>query len=181
MFQTAQQGNLTGLLEEVLNGISMISSVIDEEFAKYYDTFMPGLKKLLEAIPNEDETQVHIRLLALEAISFVATSIRSQDRFISETEGLMEAFITLQSKLDLEDSQLGPILDFYCQISAYMRENFAKYMDYIYDTVIKMMGLKVQFVTASNEEGPEKKFAVKVLFLTYHNKIGSNKRKIIPI
>lgn len=160
LFQKALDKNLSILLEEVLNAISMISSVIDDEFAKYYDTFMPALKKLLDTIPNEDETQTRIRLTAIETMSFVMTSIRNEDRFINEADQYMEYFITLQNKLEPEDPEHGPILDFYCQLSSYMRENFVKYMPFIYPKVLSMLEIKVKFVTADNDEVSKKKFAL---------------------
>lgn len=101
---------------------------------------------------------MNIRILAIETISFVVTSIRNEERFKNEADQLMEAFITLQNTLDLDDAQHAPILDFYCQLSATMKESFVKYMEHIYPKLLEILDIKVQFVSAGQTEAPEKKF-----------------------
>ena len=147
------------MLEEVLNGVSMISAAANEKFAKHYDIFMPGMKLLLQNIPSEDETQVRLRLVAIETMSFLIGTIKDEERFINECEQIMDDFIKLQSTLDMDDAQHGPIMDFYCQVSAYMRENFVKYMEYIYPKVLEFLKMKVQVFHINDEK--DTKFAIK--------------------
>lgn len=140
----------------------MISSVIDDNFAQYYDTFMPGLKKLLDTIPSEDETQTHIRLTAIETMSFVMTSIRNEDRFMNEADQYMEYFINHQNKIDFDDPEHGPIMDFYCQLAAFMKQQFLKYMPFIYKRILDMLEIQVKFLTTADNEVSKKKFALSV-------------------
>lgn len=144
----------------------MVSAIMDDAFGKYYDTFMPQLKNLLNNISPEDEAKANIRLITLETITFVISSIRHQDNFISEIEGLMEQFIqTLNNKED-HDPENGAIIDFFCQMSANLNENFEKYIPFIFDKILSILNSKVKVLsdaTSSVEDRDvlnNKKFAI---------------------
>lgn len=59
----------------MLNAISMVAVVIEEKFATYYSTFMPGLKSLLASLEMKDEKQLSIRVLVIECIGFLVSAV----------------------------------------------------------------------------------------------------------
>jgi hypothetical protein len=146
---------------QVFNAISALSSILDLEFGKYYNEFVPGLQKLLEITPNVDEKQTKIRLGAIECIGYIVTSIRNREGFSEEVNKVVAYFSTLKKKLEKGDAEHGSILDIYSQISSHMKEQFAKYMPAIYEDVLKDLDTEIK-VEMNSTEGLNKKFAVTV-------------------
>lgn len=165
LFQKAIALNSDLLLEDVLSAISMLSSVLDLEFGKYYNEFAPGLQNLLETIPSTDEKHTSIRLEAISCFGFIITSIRNREDFVQEVDRVMEYFVTLQKRLDKGDLEQACILEFYVQVSSHMREQFVKYMPHIYESVLEASEINIKLATYKDEdigELADKKFALKV-------------------
>ena len=143
----------------------MLSSVLDLEFAKYSNEFLPGLKQILDTISNEDEKRTGIRLGAIECIGFIITSLRNQEGFLQEIDQIMEYFITLQSKLAKDDPEQGAIIDFYAQISSHMEGQFIKYLPHIYEFILEAVSINITFATQNEgnvDDIANKKFAITV-------------------
>lgn len=47
------QKNFAPLQEETLALLACVAQLIEEEFSKYYNNFMPGLKMILTNTPND--------------------------------------------------------------------------------------------------------------------------------
>jgi importin-5 len=54
-FEQSVGNNNLDLMEEVLNLLSIIAGIMEENFVQYYANIMPGLIKLLECTPNTNE------------------------------------------------------------------------------------------------------------------------------
>ena len=57
IFNISITENYQPLQTQVLALLSHIANVLEEKFAPHYNTFMPGLMKLLEVIPSETDSQ----------------------------------------------------------------------------------------------------------------------------
>lgn len=64
----------TFMLEAVLDSISTIASM--NTFAKYYVTFMPGLKKIIGSIGNDTAQKVMIRCKTVETMGYLLSSVK---------------------------------------------------------------------------------------------------------
>lgn len=143
----------------------MLSSVLDLEFGKYYNDFVPTLKDLLEAIPNTDEKNTTIRMSAIECLGFIITSIRNQEGFIAEVDRIIEYFVVLQKKLAKDDTEQACIMDVYAQISSYLQEQFSKYLPHVYESVLESVDIEIKLVTSNTadlQEVSQKKFNIAV-------------------
>jgi len=165
------------LLEEALNAISVVSAVIDTEFAKYYHEFLPGLKHILDTIPNTDEKKTNIRLSAIECMGFIMTSMRTLEGFEQEVDAMMEYFIGHQKKIPKDDPEQAVIMDAYSQVSSHLKEKFDKYMPHIFPGVLEALDIEVKLVTHKNEDFKEmakKKYAMTVS-ISYYAKLIFNR------
>ncbi len=163
LFQKSLGLNTDVLLEDVLNALSMLCSVFDLEFAKYSNDFLPGLKQLLDTIPNTDEKHTNIRLNTIECMGFIITSMRNLDGFATEVDQMMEYFVNHQNRIAKDDPEQACIMDVYTQISSHMNEGFAKYMPHIFEDILKAYDIEVKLATHKDsniEELAKKKFAL---------------------
>ncbi len=62
------------MLEAVLDSISIIAE--NNDFAKYYPFFIPGLKKIIASIGNDTQQKIMIRAKSVETIGFLLASIK---------------------------------------------------------------------------------------------------------
>jgi hypothetical protein len=62
------------MLEAVLDTIATIASM--NPFAKYYPSFMPGLKKIITMIGSDTPQKIMIRSKTVETMGFLLSSIR---------------------------------------------------------------------------------------------------------
>jgi len=163
LFQKSLGLNTDVLLEDVLNAISMLSSVFDLEFAKYANEFLPGLKQLLDTVPNTDEKHTNIRLNAIECMGFIVTSMRSLDGFAAEVDQMMEYFVNHQKRIAKDDPEQACIMDVYTQISSHMNEDFVKYLPHIFERILEAYDIEVKLATHLDSEIQDlakKKFAL---------------------
>lgn len=144
----------------------MLASVIDLEFSKYANDFLPELKYLLETIPNDDEKHTNIRIEAMECIGFIITSFRNQEGFVQEVDQIMEYLINLQKKLERDDPEQASILDVYAQVSSHTLGKFLKYMPHVYENLLEAVDIEVKISIHKNDDHQEmlkKKFAISVI------------------
>lgn len=144
----------------------MLASVIDLEFAKYANDFLPELKYLLETIPNTDEKHTNIRIEAMECIGFIITSFRNQEGFLQEVDSIMEYLVNLQKNLAKDDPEQASILDVYAQVSSHTLDKFLKYMPHVYDNLLEAVDIEVKISIHKHddhEEMQKKKFAISVI------------------
>jgi len=62
------------MLEAVLESIGSIASL--NPFGKYYNTFMPGLKKIITMVTSDTPQKISIRSKTIEAMGDLLISIR---------------------------------------------------------------------------------------------------------
>ena len=140
---------------KALHAVSVLSSLLDQEFTQYYLAVMHILKELLANIANTNERRAQIRIETIECIGFIINTIRAEPGFLVETDKIMEYFIQLAQQLDPSDLERAAILDVYCQVSSYLRSDFLKYMSYIFEDLLRLMEVEIGLVpdkTSSKEE-----------------------------
>jgi len=62
------------LLESVLDTVTSLAEM--NAFENYYPVFMPGLKKILSLIGNENQQQIMVRSKTVETIGYLLASIK---------------------------------------------------------------------------------------------------------
>ena len=68
LFQMGITKEYYPLIEEVLSVLSIWAELLGDKFNKYYGTFMPGLKNLLNTLGTENTEQINLRTLTISTI-----------------------------------------------------------------------------------------------------------------
>lgn len=190
LFEKAIATNNYILQEDVLNAISIIAVGLDSAFAEYYNSFMPGLKKLLVSIPGENEQQCKIRCLTIECIGHLVASIRqTPDLFINDVSEIFELLIAIQNspKIAFDDPEQTSILNVFTFISDVLKDKFAPFLDRIFPRLADALKTDVAIVVqdvdnAKTGADGKSKNILKVIFpkrkqiISIHSKIIENLR-----
>lgn len=148
LFSKSLAENCYPLQEEILNVLSMIASVIGDNFSNYYNVFMPGLKQLLMSLPMTTQKQVTIRTLTIECIGFLVSSIKNNTTLFAEDLNLIMKFlIDLQNSTQIthDDPHHQAIISVYSQFSTCLQEQFAVFLPTIMGHVLKALDIHVDF------------------------------------
>ncbi len=88
--------NFPPLQEEILALLACIASLIEDEFAQYYNNFMPGLKTILENTPNDTRQQRDLKSNTIQCIGFLLEAVKEkQDEFSQDAIEIAQAFMSL--------------------------------------------------------------------------------------
>ncbi len=140
---------------KALHAVSVLSSLLDQNFAQYYLDVMNLLKEILANIANTNERRAQIRIETIECFGSMINTVRADDGFRTETDKMMEYFIKLAQELDPSDLERSAILDVFCQVSSYLRDDFVKYMPYIFEDLLRLMETEIGLI-------PDKQQQVKI-------------------
>merc|ERR1719262_1860818 len=86
-----QQTAHRGVREEAITSIAVIAGVIEQDFAKYYDTVMPMLKQFVLTATGEKESR--LRGKAFECMSLLGIAV-GKERFFGDAREAMQAMYT---------------------------------------------------------------------------------------
>lgn len=170
LFSKSLSENCYPLQEEILNVLSMIASVIGDNFSNYYNVFMPGLKQLLMSLPMTTQKQVTIRTLTIECIGFLVSSIKNNTALFGEDLNLIMKFlIDLQNSAQIthDDPHHQAIISVYSQFSTCLQEQFAVFLPTIMGHVLKALDIHVDFHLQDEtkvEEGVQNKKMAQAAF-----------------
>lgn len=91
------------MLEGILESIGTIAEA--NNFTKYYNTFMPGLIKIVSMFASDTPQKVNIKSKAIESMGNLLASIKDNTEiFLPQCDSIMNSLITLQSQIDKEDT-----------------------------------------------------------------------------
>ena len=168
------------LLEETLNCLSMIAVVIEDDFAKYYNSFMPNLKQLLQNLPADSPQQINIRVLTIESIGFLLCAVKKNPSlFEGDCKTIMESLINLQSQnLKDDDSHHQSILSVYAHVAEALKENFAGYMNFVSQKVFHACDLQVDFYVEDETENKLADLKEKLIKTTIDLKLFGGKKTL---
>ena len=78
LLQKAVQENYEPLQEEVMNLISISASLIEEEFSKFYNQYMPLMLEILSSVGMVTAQQKNLRAKTIEALGFMIEAVQEQ-------------------------------------------------------------------------------------------------------
>ena len=151
LFTEALDQNYQALQEEVLALVSWIATLIEEKFAKYYPSFMPGLKQIITTTPNENTHQRDLRSNTIQTIGFLLDAIKGDTdnihSFREDAKEIVEIFSKLLNSGTItdDDPQVTAITNALTQAAAVLKEEFAPYMPDIMDKLLRGTKVEVDF------------------------------------
>jgi hypothetical protein len=146
LFETSLNLNYAPLQEETLTNLSLLATIMDKDFAGYYTSIMPGLKKVFYNLQPMNQQQAQLKSNAIDTISYLCSSIsENADNFMDDLKELSESFAKLLSSLKEEDPQVPALLTAFSHISTSMRENFYPYLEVIFPLLENYINADIGF------------------------------------
>lgn len=136
IFESALSTSNFIMLNAVLESMSSIAAIND--FNPYYNTFMPGLKKVVSMITSDTHQKAEIKSKTIETMGDLLSSIKTNtDLFNSECSNIMQSLISLQGQIDKEDVMNRAFMVVYQHVVEVMKENFSVYSDFIFERAME--------------------------------------------
>ena len=125
LFEYSLKESYYPLQEASLTSISLMSNLLDKNFAPYYDQLMPGLKKLFFGLNAQTPEQKKLKSNTIETICFLCSSIAEEkDKYMNDLNEISNAFLTYMKTLPEEDPQLSSIINGFTHLSLSMKDKF---------------------------------------------------------
>ena len=113
------------LQEASLTSISLLSNLLEKNFAPYYDQLMPGLKKLFFGLNAQNPEQKKLKSNTIETMSFLCSSIaENRDKYMNDLNEISNAFLNYMKTIPEEDPQLTSIINSFTHLSLAMKDKF---------------------------------------------------------
>lgn len=136
IFEKSLKLNNYSLQEASLNCISMIATIMDQEFSPYYSQIMPFLKNLIVELTSKPSNNVDNKKLisqCISTISFIISSVNKEpEPYIEDFKYFCDLFEKILTSCKEEDPEVISIFKAYSHISTSMKEHFYPYLEKIF-------------------------------------------------
>ena len=180
LFEYSLSVSYSPLQEASLSAISILSNLLEKNFAPYYNQLMPGLKKLFYNLNAQTEEQKKLKSNTIETMGFLCSSIAEDSaKYENDLQEISNAFLNYMPTLKEEDPQLSTIIHSFTHLSLAMKEKFLPYLEkllpMLQNYVKADIGLKIEDA-ALTEYIPEDKDEKVVGSVEFN--LGSNTTKL---
>ena len=171
MFEYSLKESYYPLQEASLSSLSLLSNLLEKNFAPYYDKLMPGLKKLFFGLNAQTMEQKKLKSNTIETMSFLCSSIAEErDKYIEDLNTIGNAFLSLIKTLPEEDPQLPSVINGFTHLSLAMKDKFAPLLDQLLPILAKYINADIdinasdaaldEYIPAEKEEKSKKQSVV---------------------
>jgi hypothetical protein len=125
------------LQEQVLSLLNVSASLIESQFAAYFDHFMPLMVKILTGVEAKTPAQRNLRARTIESMGTMIAAVSEEQRFKPTVQEVTEKLFSLLTAgdFDASDPQELAIKDTIAKIAFYLGEDFhhvaPKYLEII--------------------------------------------------
>ena len=142
LFEFSLKESYYPLQEASLTSLSLLSNLLEKNFAPYYDQLMPGLKKLFFGLNAETPEQKKLKSNTIETMSFLCSSIAEErDKYMNDLNEISNAFLNLMKNIPEEDPQLSSIINGFTHLSLAMKDKFEPILE-------KLLPILTNYITA---------------------------------
>ena len=171
LFEFSLKESYYPLQEASLSSLSLLSNLLEKNFAPYYDKLMPGLKKLFFGLNAQTLEQKKLKSNTIETMSFLCSSIADErDKYIEDLNTIANAFLACLKSLPEEDPQLASVINGFTHLSLAMKDKFAPILDQLLPVLTKYINADIdinasdaaldEFIPAEKEEKSKKQSVV---------------------
>lgn len=115
--------------EQAVTAIAAVADCAEENFNKYYDTFIPYLKSLLAHATDKEYRM--LRGKTIECISLIGVAV-GKEKFAPDAKEIMELMIRTQSSnLEPDDPQVSFLLQSWARICRCLGQDFVPYLPHV--------------------------------------------------
>ena len=138
LFRLIQSGSV-GTRENAFNAVANIAAVVDKDFGRFYDSFMPLAMQILQAQPSPAERT--LRAKAIECIGLIAVAV-GKERFAPQAAAVMRVLVDmLQRGFDADDPQADYVISTCARLCDCLGHDFVPYLGHVMPVLLK----KAQF------------------------------------
>lgn len=130
-YNILQEGMRTGcnpLLQETLNALSIIATVLQSDFSEYYSYFMPSLLSIIQAnvttLPQKE-----VRACSIRCIGHIVESVSELDSAVETALQIMNQLMELKKVLEDDDPALNTIYESISYFAMCLKEKFIPFLD----------------------------------------------------
>ena len=164
LFEFSLKESYYPLQEASLSSLSLLSNLLEKNFAPYYEKLMPGLKKLFFGLNAQTTEQKKLKSNTIETMSFLCSSIADErDKYIEDLNTIANAFLACLKSLPEEDPQLASVINGFTHLSLAMKDKFAPILDQLLPVLTKYINADID-VNASDATLDEYRFCKKVAY-----------------
>ena len=125
LFEYSLKESYSPLQEASLSALSLLSNILEKEFAPFYGQLMPGLKKLFFGLNAQTQEQKKLKSNTIETMSFLCSSIsEDRDKYLTDLNEIANAFLNYMKTIPEEDPQLSSILNGFTHLSLALKDKF---------------------------------------------------------
>lgn len=116
--------------EQAVTAVASVADTAGVKFQPYYDSFMPKLKKVLEAAAGQRNLS-RLRGKVMECVSMIGFAV-GRDMFEKDAADVMNVLVqTQKASLDPDDPQSYYLMQAYARICRCLKEKFIPYLAYV--------------------------------------------------
>ena len=181
LFEYSLKESYYPLQESSLSAISLLSNLLEKDFAPYYDQLMPGLKKLFLGLNAQTEEQKKLKSNTIEAMGFLCSSIAEEkDKYMNDLNEISNAFLNYMKNIPEEDPQLSSIINSFTHLSLAMKDKFEPYLQQLLPILTNYIsadiGFKAQDATLDEYIPADKEEKSKLDSVVFN--LGANQTKL---
>ena len=181
LFEYSLKESYSPLQEASLSAISLLSNLLEKNFAPYYDKLMPGLKKLFYELNAQTPEQKTLKSNTIETMGFLCSSIAEErEKYINDLNEISNAFLEYMKNIKEEDPQLSTILNSFTHLSLAMKDKFepvlVKLLPVLTNYINADIGFKAEDAALDEYIPADKEEKTKLDSVVFD--IGANKTKV---
>lgn len=113
------------LQEEVLNLLNVSATLIEDQFAKYFSSFMPLMIEILENVESKTIQQMNLRARTFESIGFMIAAVSDNEEVLDTVKAVTtKLFGALQQQFAHDDPQEVAVKEALTKVAFYLKGDF---------------------------------------------------------
>lgn len=108
-----------------MNLLNVSATVVEDQFAKYFNGFMPLMIEILDNVEGKTMSQMNLRARTFESIGFMISAVADNKEFLQTVQQVTEKlFGLLQQQFAQDDPQEVAVKEALSKIAFYLKEDF---------------------------------------------------------
>lgn len=128
ILQEGMRSGCNALLQETLNALSVLSTVLQSDFSDYYNYFMPSLLSIVQAnvttIPQKE-----VRACSIRCIGHIVESVSELSSAVETALQIMNQLMELKRVLEDDDPALNTIYESISYFAMCLKDQFLPFLD----------------------------------------------------
>lgn len=142
------------LQEQVMNLLNVSASLLEDQFAKYFNSFLPLMVKILSNVESTTVQQKNLRARTIESMGILIASVADRKEFTESVKEVTDQlFKLLDQQFDQDDPQELAIKDTIAKISYFLKEDFHQVAPKFLEILAKDALLEVKITHKEAREG----------------------------